>query len=110
MHFFLEAFGQTNREWSERSNEGAITQAVLLMNSPFVLRQIKAAPNSYLAGLLKEEIPQDEKVTRLFQRFLVRRPTQSELSQAKDIVQSSDKGWEDLQWMLINKVEFVHNF
>ena len=34
IHFFLESFGQTNRQSSERSNDGAITQAVQLMNSP----------------------------------------------------------------------------
>jgi hypothetical protein len=110
MHFFLEAFGQTNREWSERSNEGDITQAVLLMNSPFVLRQVKAAPNSFLEGLLKDQMPDDEKVTRLFQRFLVRQPTRQEIAQAKDIAKSGSKGWEDLQWLLVNKVEFIHNY
>ena len=47
INFFLEAFGQTNREESERTNEGEITQAILLMNSPFVLRQIKARPGSF---------------------------------------------------------------
>ncbi len=110
IHFFLESFGQENREYSERTNDGAITQAVLLMNSPFVLRQVKAAQGSYLAGLLKEQIPDDQKITRLFQRFLTRNPSQQEIAQATDIVLSSEKGWEDLQWLLVNKVEFVHNY
>jgi len=110
VHFFLEAFGQTNRESSERSNDGEITQAILLMNSPFVLRQIQASEGSYLAGLLKQQIPDEEKITHLFQRFLVRQPTPAELAQARNVVKSGTKGWEDLQWLLINKVEFVHNF
>ena len=55
IHFFLESFGQTNRQSSERSNDGAITQAVLLMNSPFLHRQVQAAEGSYLAGLLKQQ-------------------------------------------------------
>src|SRR5262249_4065131 len=105
MHFFLESFGQTNREYSERTNDGAITQAVLLMNSPFVLRQVKASQGSYLAGLLKEQTSDEEKITHLFERFLTRNPTGEELAQAKDVVKSSDKGWEDLQWLLVNKVE-----
>ena len=62
IHFFLESFGQTNRQSSERSNDGAITQAVQLMNSPLVHRQIKAAEGSYVAGLLKQDIPDDEKI------------------------------------------------
>lgn len=113
LHFFLEVFGQSNRESSERSNEGDITQAILLMNSPFVLRQIQAAEGSYLAKLLKEEWPEDEKINRLFERFLLRRPTAPELAQAKDVLKrgaGGTKGWENLQWLLINKVEFVHNF
>jgi len=81
-----------------------------LMNSPLVHRQIKATEGSYLAGLLKQEIPDDEKVVRLYERFLVRRPTPAEVTDAKDIVKSGAAGWEDLQWLLVNRVEFVHNF
>jgi len=110
VHFFLEAFGQTNRESSERSNDGEITQAILLMNSPFVLRQIKAAPNSYLARLLAQDLPDEEKISRLFERFLMRRATRDEIVQAKPVIARGQAGWEDLQWLLVNKVEFVHNF
>ena len=110
MHFFLDAFGQTNREASERSNDGEITQAILLMNSPFVLDQIKAKDGSFLAGLLKQDLPEDEKIARVFQRFLMRKPSADEVTQAKAVVKSGAAGWEDLQWLLVNKVEFVHNF
>jgi hypothetical protein len=110
-NFFLESFGQTNREYSERTNEGDITQAILLMNSPFVLRQVKGSPGSFLAGLLQQTSSDEEKIAALFERFLVRRPTARELAMAKDLVDSkSRKSWEDLQWLLVNKVEFVHNF
>jgi hypothetical protein len=71
---------------------------------------VKASEGSYLEGLLKEQVPDETKIARLFERFLTRNPSRDEISQAKDIVQSSPKGWEDLQWLLINKVEFVHNF
>jgi uncharacterized protein DUF1553/uncharacterized protein DUF1549 len=110
IHFFLESFGQTNRQSSERSNDGAITQAVQLMNSPLVHRQIKASEGSYLAGLLKQEIPDEEKIVRLYERFLIRRPMPTEVTDAKDIVKGGAAGWEDLQWLLVNRVEFVHNF
>ena len=65
---------------------------------------------SYLAGLLKQELPEDDKINRLFERFLVRRPTPAELAQARELLKSGSEGWEDLQWLLVNKVEFVHNF
>jgi uncharacterized protein DUF1553/uncharacterized protein DUF1549 len=110
IHFFLESFGQTNRQSSERTNDGAITQAVLLMNSTFVQREIQTKDGSFLAGLLKQELPVEEKITRLFERFLIRRPTPAELVQAKQLVTGGSSAWEDLQWLLVNKVEFVHNF
>jgi Protein of unknown function (DUF1553)/Protein of unknown function (DUF1549) len=110
IHFFLDAFGQTNREASERSNDGEITQAILLMNSPFVLDQIRAKDGSYLAGLLKQDLTDTERITRLFQRFLVRKPTPQETQQARGVIKSGTAGWEDLQWLLVNKVEFVHNY
>ena len=111
VNFFLESFGQTNREYSERTNEGDITQAILLMNSPFVLRQVKAAPGSFLSSLIPQQISTEEKINRLFERFLVRRPTQDELASAREVAKGdAQQGWEDLQWLLVNKVEFVHNF
>jgi hypothetical protein len=110
-NFFLESFGQTNREYSERTNDGDITQAILLMNSPFVLRQTRAAPGSFLSRLLSEEGAQrEDRIRTLFQRFLVRPPSPEELSLARDIVASSEAGWEDLQWLLVNKVEFLFNY
>jgi hypothetical protein len=110
IRIFLESFGQTNREFSIRTNDGSITQAILLMNSPLVLRQVQTQKGSFLEGLLKEDSSEEQKIAKLFQRFLIRNPSTQEIAQAKDIVKSSAKGWEDLQWLLLNKVEFIHNF
>lgn len=111
VNFFLESFGQTNREFSERTNEGDITQAVLLMNSPFILKQAKAAPGSYLAELLEAKQPLEANIRSLFARFLQREPTPAELATSKDLIQSNpQKGYEDLQWLLLNKVEFLFNY
>ena len=111
-NFFLESFGQTNREYAERTNEGDITQAILMMNSPFVLRQIQAQPGSFVRNLIERSGSLDDKITALFEQFLVRRPAPEELAMARDVVQSGNgnKGWEDLQWLLVNRVEFVHNY
>jgi len=110
-NFFLESFGQSNREYSERTNEGDITQAILLMNSPFVLRKTKAAPGSFLNRMLIDnQRSRDEKITTLFERFLVRKPGAEEMALARDVVASGEKGWEDLQWLLINKVDFLFNY
>lgn len=109
--FFLESFGQNNREYSERKNGGTITQAVLMMNSPWVMRQTKAAPSSYLGKLLDTNLNDADRITRLFERFLTRQPAPDELATAKDLVATNGrKGYEDLQWLLMNKLEFLFHY
>lgn len=111
INFFLEAFGQTNRDYSERSNDGAITQAILLMNGPFVREKIKPAPGSYLAKLLDLNLPDDELIRQLYWKFLSRPPDTPELALARDLVGANRRqGLEDLQWLLVNKVEFLFNY
>ena len=109
--FFLESFGQNNREFSERKNGGTITQAVLMMNSPWIMRQVQASPGSYLSSLLQTKQTDEDKVRQLFERFLSRKPSAEELATAKDLVATSNrKGYEDLQWLLMNKLEFLFNY
>ncbi len=109
--FFLESFGQNNREFSERKNGGTITQAVLMMNSPWVMRQAQASPGSYLSSLLQTAQPEEEKITLLFERFLSRKPNAEELASARELIAANPrKGWEDLQWLLMNKLEFLFNY
>lgn len=108
--FFMESFGQNNREYSERKNGGTITQAVLMMNSPWVKEQVQASPGSYLSSLLRSQATDEEKITQLFERFLSRKPDPEELAMAKDLVASGRNGYEDLQWLLMNKLEFLFNY
>ena len=110
-NFFLEVFGQNNREYSERKMDPEITQAILLMNSPFVLQRLKPAPGSFAAALKNRAANETELVTELFERFLVRRPDARELAFAKDLLKTNpNKGLEDLQWLLVNKLEFLFNY
>lgn len=61
--------------------------------------------------MLESKVGDEDAIRQLFERFLVRRPTRDELAWAKDLVASDRKrGFEDLQWLLINKVEFVFNY
>lgn len=111
IYFFLDSFGQTNREYSERTNDGDVTQAVLLLNSPFVKKQVRAAAGSYLRGVLDGQATQEERIAALFRRFLLRGPEPDELRMAMRLTAGGDAGaYEDLQWLLINKVEFLFNY
>ena len=110
-HFFLDVFGQNNREYSERKMDPEITQAILMMNSPFVLRRLKPVPGSFAETLKRRAPGEDELVSELFERFLVRKPDAREMAFAKDLLKSSpDKALEDLQWLLVNKLEFLFNY
>ena len=113
LHFFMETFGQANRRSSERTSQGSITQAVLLLNSTLIKEKIQAAPDSYLGSVLRTEAPLDfdQLTDKLFLRFLMRRPTERERLLSLDLLAKKGlrKGGEDLQWGLVNKVEFVHN-
>ena len=113
INFFLEVFGQPNRDYSERTNEGSISQAVLLMNSPFVKDKVKIAPGSFAAKLIERKPPlsNDEIIDELYLRFLIRPPTGDERAMARTLLsENKTQGLEDLQWLLVNKVEFIFNY
>jgi hypothetical protein len=113
IQFFLESFGQANREYNEPSREGSIIQAALMMNSALVKDRARPQPGSYLARLLAEEGVSDEQfVTRLFWRFLSRPPEPAEKDESLTLLAARGRkdGGEDLQWILMNKVEFLFNY
>ncbi|MEZ5396472.1 MAG: DUF1553 domain-containing protein [Bryobacterales bacterium] len=113
LQFFTESFGQANREFNEPSREGSIIQAALMMNSPIVKERAKAKRGSYLQEALAEiDLSDAELVDRLFWRFLTRPPSDQEKIQSLSLLgdRGRDRGAEDLQWLLMNKVEFLFNY
>jgi len=87
------------------------TQAVLLLNSPSVREQVRAKPGSYLATLFANGAAAETRIDKLFQRFLLRQPTADERRLALQITAAGDtRSFEDLQWLLVNKVEFLFNY
>ena len=78
-----------------------------------LLRQknVVVLPGSYLARVVANPGPDDEKITQLFERFLIRKPKHDELALAKDMIATDGrKGYEDLQWLLMNKLEFLFHY
>ncbi len=111
--FFLKVFGQTNRDYSERNNQGAIDQAIMLMNSSFVTERLEAKPGSALAELISRQPPlgDDQLIEGLYYRFLSRPPAQEETAKARELIAGNRRqGLEDLQWLLMNKLEFIFNY
>lgn len=111
LRFFAESFGQANREFNEPSREGSLIQAALMMNSNLVKEKAKAAHGSYLANLLTEDTGGQQLVVSLYWRFLTRPPAPEELQASLELLaeRGLEFGGEDLQWILMNKLEFLFN-
>ncbi len=111
LQFFGETFGQANREFNEPSREGSIIQAALMMNSNLVKEKAKPSKGSYLSALLSSGTDSRRMVESLFWQFLTRDPDEQELQASVDLIQERGReaGGEDLQWILMNKMEFLFN-
>ena len=111
LQFFAESFGQANREFNEPTRKGSIIQAALMMNSNLVKEKAKPLQGSYLATLLSQGDSPEQMVRKLFWQFLTREPDGQELRSSLDLIaeRGREAGGEDLQWILMNKMEFLFN-
>ncbi len=108
---FLRTFGQANREQFDRQPGGSILQAMMLMNSPFVTRRVQAANGSLVEQLVKSSKSNAEIVEALYLATLSRYPLAREKELALTwLAQDRKQGAEDLQWGLVNKLDFVFNY
>lgn len=108
---FCRTFGQSNREQTDRQPGGSILQAMALMNSPFVNRRVKAEGGSRVAQLVKSTASNAEVVEALYLATLSRPPTAEERKIAVGwLDEDRRQGAEDLQWSLLNKLDFVFNY
>jgi hypothetical protein len=112
LQFFMESFGASNRRTTEPTVATSMTQAVLLLNSPIIKQQIRVTDDSYLGKLLTtKRFTSEQLVDKLFLQFLSRRPAADEKQQALGLLakQGDRQGGEELQWALVNKLEFIFN-
>ncbi len=108
---FLRTFGQANREQFDRQPGGSILQAMMLMNSPFVTKRVLAENNSLAEQLVKSSKASREIVETLYLATLSRPPLPQETELAAAWIEKDRKqGVEDLQWSLLNKLDFVFNY
>jgi hypothetical protein len=109
---FLDAFLRGNRDDEVRTGDGSISQALDLMNDPFVMTRTKST--GPVTALLPQNInlPNDQLVTKLFLTVLSRYPTSAEMTTAISILTTGTRSQsaENLLWSLYNKVDFVFNY
>jgi len=108
---FLRTFGQANREQFDRQPGGSILQAIVLMNSPFVNRRVRAENGSRVEQLSKSDKSNAAIVDELYLATLSRKPRDEEKQLAVQWLDADRKqGAEDLQWSLLNKLDFIFNY
>ncbi|MBM3776228.1 MAG: DUF1553 domain-containing protein, partial [Acidobacteria bacterium] len=115
MRRFLDFFGQSNRKTAlPEARPGSIIQAALMLNSDLVKGRVKAsAKDSTVQKLLSKEPPlgHEQLAEELFLATLSRFPTAGEKkTSVAFLARYRDQGAEDLQWSLINKLEFLFNY
>lgn len=108
---FVRTFGQANREQFDRQPGGSILQAMALMNSPFVNRRVRASGGSRVEQLVRSSMSNGEIVEALYLSTLSRPPTPEERKVGVSWLDADrTQGAEDLQWTLLNKLDFVFNY
>ena len=107
----FQVFGRPARTATcdcERSSEPALPETLYLMTDSNVLGKITGGR---LKGLLTEKKTDEEVIEELFLATLSRRPRPEELDVAAGILRDGNRveRAEDLQWALLNTVEFLLN-
>jgi hypothetical protein len=106
----LDAFLRGNRDDQPRRGDGSISQALGLMNDPFVMSRVQPTGSSLLAKNIA--LPDSQLVTNLFLAVLSRYPTPAEMATATANLGSGTRSTEavNLMWQLYNKVDFMFNY
>ncbi|MEA2342232.1 MAG: hypothetical protein QOF63_401 [Thermoanaerobaculia bacterium] len=110
---FLDEFGRGNRDDEPRDNDSSIAQALSLMNDGTVVvnRTHRATANSTVAKTLASTTDPNVIADQLYLYTLSRYPTPAEKTQAVAYLKSGTLAskTEDLQWVLLNSLEFLFN-
>jgi hypothetical protein len=110
---FLNAFGRGDRDAMARRSDGSILQSLDMLNSPVVLGRIhQTNQGSHVATLLSQTSDPRTIISDLFLHTLSRPPTDQEIALYTATFQQSGNqvAAENLQWVLLNKVDFLFNY
>jgi hypothetical protein len=107
---FLDAFGRGNRDDTARTNDSAISQALIFLNDPIITqRVIRTRPGTTVDRVLSSTKDPGTIADQLYLATLSRKPTAEERTIAIDYLRAGDLGQrtEDLQFALLNSLEFL---
>lgn len=108
---FLADFGQGNRDLITRSSAPSLIQTLTMMNSGIVLNGIKRTGRTTVATVLNDTRDPAAIAERLYLTTLSRYPTAEERTASVAFLAGGnlDERTEDLQYALLNKLEFLFN-
>ena len=111
IHSLMNAFFETNRDSPLAAGNKATTlQAMLLMRTGLVNSRVLADKGSRVQTLLQSGKTHEEVIDELFLSSLSRFPTASEKRTYVELFQKDrTEAAENLQWVLLNSIEFVLN-
>jgi hypothetical protein len=111
---FLDSFLRGDRDAKPRTQEPSILQALNLMNNSFVMTRIHQNNNGSTVGrlLAQSNLTPEQIITNLYLSTLSRYPTQVELGALSPYFTSLGRqsAAESVQWVLLNKVDFIFNY
>ena len=109
---FMRIFGQSDRQTPAKLAAGSMQHPLVLMQSPVVNQRVLAEKDSRVQRLL-QRYPEDDSrvVEEMFLASLSRWPSEREKAIAlAALAEDRVDGTQDLQWALINSVEFFFNY
>jgi hypothetical protein len=109
---FLNSFQRGNRDDEPRNSDSSIAQALALLNDRIVPDRIGSTNSASLVARLIQQSTDPGTITEgLYLNTLSRYPTANEKAAAVSYLNSGElaKKTEDLQFALINKLEFLFN-
>ncbi len=111
LKYFMQTFGQSNRNNPPKPAAGSPLQPLLLMQSPVVTERVVAARDSRVQRLLDSYREDDRLVEEMFLGTLSRPPSSPEKEVAlAALARNRVEGAQNLQWALINLTEFFFNY
>lgn len=111
LKYLLRTFGQSTRRNPPKALSGSLLQPLVLMQTSIVADRVKAGDDSRVQRLLDSYADNERVVEELFLATLARKPSEAEQEVAlAELSQDRVRGAENLQWALINNVEFFFNY
>ncbi|QGJ68364.1 Hypothetical protein PBC10988_0230 [Planctomycetales bacterium 10988] len=103
----------TEENTEDSTFDGSVSQALMMMNGPFMEEATAMTPGSFLHQLAYQPGKPTDKYNHLFLAALGRPPARSEMNFAQRFQRSHGgdllSGMQDVWWVLLNSNEFIMN-